>query len=92
MKFHHPPSFPSMLAAIPGSQKDHTGFSVLLGFRFYLFLGFCWLRFPQVSLIYHQPIQTLALERCHCQVHLPFLEPKFRLLYVKKGEDEEEEE
>ena len=30
------------------------------------FLEFRWLGFPQVSLIYHQPTQTLALERCHC--------------------------
>ena len=46
--------------------RNHTGFPVPSWFPFYLFLGFRWLGFPQVSLIYHQPTQTLALERCHC--------------------------
>ena len=61
------------------------------GFLFICFLLFRWLGFPQVSPFYHQPTQTLALERCHCQVHLPFLEPIFRLL-GEEGEDEEDEE
>ena len=66
MEFHHPPNSPRILADIPESQNDHTGFTVLSGSPFYWFLVFRWLGFPQVSLIYHQPIQTLALERCHC--------------------------
>ena len=49
--------------------------SFLFGFGYLVGLGF-----HQVSPFYHQPIQTLALERCHCEVHLPFLEPTFRLL------------
>ena len=32
MEFHHPPNFPWILAAIPGSQNHHTGFSVLSWF------------------------------------------------------------
>ena len=46
--------------------------------------GFLSFGFPQVSMIYHQQTQTLALERCHCQSHLPFLDPEFRLLWEKK--------
>ena len=70
--------------------EERSGISESNGFRrsivvsFYLFLGFYWLGFPQVSLIYHQPTQTLALERCHCQVHFPALKSEFHLLLVKK--------
>ena len=50
------------------------------GFLFIGFWVFVGLGFRQVSPFYHQPIQTLALERCPCQVHLPFLAPEFPLL------------
>ena len=53
---------------------------------------FGWRGFPQVLPFYHQPTQTLALERCHCQVHLPFLEPTFSPTVGEEGEDEEDEE
>ena len=60
--------FPWILAAIAESQdrQNTTGYPVLSWFPFYLVLGFRWLGFHQVALIYHQPTQTLALERCHC--------------------------
>ena len=82
MEFHHPPNSPWILAAIPESQnrQNTTGHPVQSWFPFYLFLEFGWLGFAQVSLIYHQQIETLALERCHCLSHLPFLEPTNRLL------------
>ena len=44
MEFHRPPNFPWILAAIPGSQNHHTGYSVLSWFL-YLVFGFCWLGF-----------------------------------------------
>ena len=52
LEFHHPPNFPKILAAAPGSQ-------ILTG---------CPVQpwFHQVALIDHQPKLTLALERCHC--------------------------
>ena len=79
MEFHHPPNFPSILAATPGSQNT-TGRLVLSWFPFYLFLGFYWLGFYQVVLIYHQPNLTLALERCHSQFDLLVIESEFHLL------------
>ena len=33
-----------------------------------------------------------TVERCHYQVHLPFLEPTFRPTVGEEGEDEEDEE
>ena len=50
MEFHHPPNFPWILAAIPGSQNHHTGFTVLSGFTFYCFwdfVGLDFLRLPR---------------------------------------------
>ena len=54
MEFHHPPNFPRILAAIPGSQncQNTTGHPVLSWFLFYLVLDFCWLGFRQVSLLF----------------------------------------
>ena len=54
-EFHHPPSSLWIVAAIPESQ-NLTSCPVLSWSLFYLVFGFCWLGFPQVSLIYHQPI------------------------------------
>ena len=53
-ELHHPPNFLWILAATPGFQKT-TGRSVLSWFPFHLVLGFYWLGFHQVALIYHQP-------------------------------------
>ena len=65
MEFRHPPNFPRILAAIPGSQ-NLTGCPVLSSFPFYLFLDFCSLGFHQIALIRRRPGGTLALEKCHC--------------------------
>ena len=45
---------------------EHNGSPRAIVVSFLLVFGICCLGFPQVSPIYHPPIQTLALERCHC--------------------------
>ena len=73
MEFHHPPNFPWILASIPGSQNHHTGFPVLSWFPFICF----W---DLVGLAFHRFLRSIINKLSHCQVHLPFLEPKFHLL------------
>ena len=63
-----------------GISESSHGFPHSIVVFFLLVFGISLVWFSSGSPIYHPPIQTLALERCHYQVHLPFLEPKFRLL------------
>ena len=48
------------------SESPHGFLRSIVVFSLNSFWGFCWLGFPQVHPFYHQPTQTLALERCHC--------------------------
>ena len=61
--------------------SEHNGSprSIVVSFLF-VFLGFYWLGFHQVSLMYHQPTQTLSLERCHFQFDPLVLESWYHLL------------
>ena len=80
LEFHHPPNFPFILAATPGSQNT-TIHSVPSWIPFYLVLGFYWLGYHQAALIYHQHlILTLALERCHSHSDLLAVDSEFHLL------------
>ena len=50
------------------------------GFLLIRFLGGYWLGYHQVALIYHQPLLTQSLERCHSQSDPLVLESEFHLL------------
>ena len=93
MEFHHPPNFPWILAAIPGSQNPHGFHTFYRGFLFIWFWRFCWLGFPSGSPVLSSTnSDTGTGEDVTVRSHLPFLEPEFRSTVGEEGEDEEDEE
>ena len=89
MEFHHPPKF-SLNSGISGSSHGVSPF--YRGLFFIGFGNFCWLGFPQVPPFYHQPIQTLALEKCPLSDASSHSRTDISPTVGEEGEDEEDEE